>query len=667
MSTHALQERPAPSALREARRQLVGSGSLPAQLMQPDLARSWLRSWNAGLQPFGRMPGAPNASGAQLARELDRQRELVTHARPVMEFLHEQTRDSDSMSILAGADGMLLQTLGDARFVNRAERVALRLGATWHEQFRGTNAIGTALADRRAVVVHADEHYLERNGFLTCAAVPILDPQGQLLGCLDVSGDHRGYHRHTLGLVRSAARMIEHRLFDTRHDARLWHGLRLRFHVQPEGIGTVAEGLLAVTEDGRLAGANAAALDLLGLDWPRLRQTALTDVLAEPFAQLQDWGQRASATPYVVHTRSGHAVWVRVEAGRSTPGAIRSAARPDPGARPTSVSPAPTPTPPCASADALQALDTGDAVLQAAITRARKVVGKPIAMLLQGESGVGKEVFAHAVHNSGPRREQAFVAVNCAALPENLIEAELFGYQGGAFTGARREGAPGRIREAHGGTLFLDEIGDMPLSLQARLLRVLQERVVVPLGGGKPVPVDFALVCATHRDLPQAIASGHFREDLYYRLNGLTLRLPPLRERTDLVHLLQRELDRLVPERSVCVAPDLLAALRGYRWPGNLRQLFNALRTACALMDADESTITWSHLPDDLLQALQSGAAAATRSTAPEPEATDLRTLSRLTIERTITECQGNVSEAARMLGISRNTLYRQRRSATRH
>ena len=170
-----------------------------------------------------------------------------------------------------------------------------------------------------------------------------------------------------------------------------------------------------------------------------------------------------------------------------------------------------------------------------------------------------------------------------------------------------------------------------------------------------------------HRDLPQAIAAGQFREDLYYRLNGLTLRLPPLRERTDLVHLLQRELDRLVPERSVSVAPDLLSALRGYRWPGNLRQLFNALRTACALMDADESTITWSHLPDDLLQALQTGAASAARSAAPEPEATDLRTLSRLTIERTISECQGNVSEAARMLGISRNTLYRQRRSATRH
>jgi transcriptional regulator of acetoin/glycerol metabolism len=626
---------------------------MPVDLIESDLARSWERSWQAGLQPMGRMPGAPNASGAQLARELERQRELVAHARPVMEFLHEQTRESDSMSILAGSDGMLLHTLGDPQFVGRAERVALRLGAIWQEQFRGTNAIGTALADARAVVVHAEEHYLERNGFLTCAAVPIHDPKGRILGALDVSGDHRGYHRHTLGLVRSAARMIEHRLFDTRHDPRQWSGLRLRFHIQPEGIGTVAEGLLAVTEDGQLAGANAAALELLDLDWKRLTHTRVDAVLAESLAQLMDWGQRSSATPHVVHTRGARAVWVRVEAGR-LPHVARHGLVTDIRASVAVVQ----------GADALAVLDTGDAVFQTAIARARKLMGKPIAILLQGESGVGKEVFARAAHRSGPRGEQPFVAVNCAALPENLIEAELFGYQGGAFTGARREGAPGRIREAHGGTLFLDEIGDMPLPLQARLLRVLQDRVVVPLGGGKPAGVDFALVCATHRDLTTEMQAGRFREDLYYRLNGLTLRLPPLRERTDLNQLLQRELQSLMPERAATVSPEVMNAMQGYRWPGNVRQLFNALRTACALLEPDDEAIDWEHLPDDLLLALKPQTAAP-RSGSPG-DATDipadLRTLSRQTIERTVAECEGNLSEAARVLGISRNTLYRRRR-----
>jgi len=657
--TPAVQERASANRLREARRLLVNSGRVPIDLIQPELARSWQRCWNQGLQPMGRMPGAPNASAAQLARALERQRELVAHARPVMEFLHEQTCGSDSISVLADADGMLLHTLGDPQFMGRAERVALRVGATWQEQYRGTNAIGTALADARAVVVHADEHYLERNGFLTCAAVPIHDPKGRILGALDVSGDHRGYHRHTLGLVRSAARMIEHRLFDTRHDPRQWNGLRLRFHMQPEGIGTVAEGLLAVTEDGQLAGANATALELLDLDWERLTHTPLAAVLAEPLPQLLDWGRRNASTPHVVHTRSGSAVWVRVEPGRLMLPTHR------PPSAPTVQTVEPLPRTPL---DALAELDTGDAVFRAAITRARKLLGKPIAILLQGESGVGKEVFARAAHQSGPRGEQPFVAVNCAALPENLIEAELFGYQSGAFTGARREGAPGRIREAHGGTLFLDEIGDMPLALQARLLRVLQERVVVPLGGGKPVPVDFCLVCATHRDLPTEIAEGRFREDLYYRLNGLTLRLPPLRERSDLGPLLERELQTLVPDRAVTVAPDLLQALRGYRWPGNVRQLFNALRTACALLEDHETVIRWEHLPDDLLQALQPNASAAVSEVSPmgggDDAMADLRALSRQTIERTVLRCEGNLSEAARLLGISRNTLYRKRRAA---
>lgn len=649
-----VQERSAPSVLREARRQLVSRGALPGDLLSPELTRSWLRSWNTGLQPCGRMPGAPNASGAQLARELERQRELVAHALPVMEFLYEQTRDTDSMGILAGADGMLLHTFGDPHFVGRAERVALRPGATWHEQYRGTNAIGTAITDDKPVVVHADEHYLERNGFLTCAAVPIHDSSGLVLGALDVSGDHRGYHRHTLGLVRSAARMIEHRLFDTRHDRRQWCGIRLRFHMRPEGIGTVAEGLLAVREDGALAGANAAALDLLGLDWQCLAQTRLDAVLAQSLNQLLDWGRHRSTAPQVVHTASGSAVWVRVETGRLAPQGSRNEAMP---AGAASLRQALEPT------DALGVLDTGDVVLKAAITRARKVMEKPIALLLQGESGVGKELFARAVHESSSRRNDAFVAVNCAALPENLIEAELFGYQGGAFTGARREGAMGRIREAHGGTLFLDEIGDMPLALQARLLRVLQERQVVPLGGGKPIAVDFALICATHRDLPQAMEAGWFREDLYYRLNGLTLQLPALRERTDLDHLLARELQARVLDRSVALVPEVLHAMRTYRWPGNIRQLMNALRTACALLEEQDTVIDWEHLPDDLVRALKTPTLSSVYAgEMPEDAALDLRSVSRQTISRTVADCDGNLSEAARRLGISRNTLYRKLR-----
>jgi len=288
-------------------------------------------------------------------------------------------------------------------------------------------------------------------------------------------------------------------------------------------------------------------------------------------------------------------------------------------------------------------------------------------LLLQGESGSGKEVFARALHASGPRRDGPFVAVNCAALPESLIEAELFGYQGGAFTGARREGASGRVREAAGGTLFLDEIGDMPLAMQARLLRVLQDRAVTPLGGGKPVPVDFSLVCATHRSLRAAIDGGRFREDLYYRLNGLTLTLPPLRERDDLSPLVSNMLAESLPGRAVALSPALARAFAGHRWPGNLRQLANALRTACALLGDDEPEIDWPHLPDDLAADLAADQRRA-RELPREPELIDtgahLRTQQDATVRRVLDTCGGNLSEAARRLGISRNTLYRRLRAA---
>lgn len=647
MPSSVYSERTVPAALRRARWHLMSAGALPPDLIPAELQRSWLRSWDAGLQPCGRTPGAPHASGAQLARALEQQRELVAYARPVMEFLLEQTRETDSMVVLAGTDGMLLHASGDPQFMGRAERVALRPGATWSEQYRGTNAIGTALTDDRALVVHAQEHFLERNGFLTCAAAPIHAADGRLLGVLDVSGDHRGYHRHTLALVRSAVRMIEHRLFDTRHDPRHWSGLRLRLHAQPEGLGTVTEGLLAVREDGLLVGASVTALQLLGLQWSDLGAVRIEQVLVESMHQLLEWCQRSPAVARLVHTVAGHTLWVKTETGRVLQGSFSiSQVHKDTAAVPE---------------DALARIDTGDATLRSAIARARKVVDKPIPLLLQGESGVGKEVFARALHQSGPRQHKPFVAVNCAALPESLIEAELFGYQSGAFTGARREGAPGRVREADGGTLFLDEIGDMPLSLQARLLRVLQDREVTPLGGGKPIAVDFALVCATHRHLPREIQEGRFREDLYYRLNGLTLCLPALRERTDFDHLLDSHLQNLMPHRPLTVATELRQRLRSYPWPGNVRQLASALRTACALLDAQESVIDWHHLPDDLALDLRSQSTAG--QSAPQVELpSDLRTLSHQSIARALQSCAGNHSEAARILGIGRSTLYRKLR-----
>jgi len=615
-------------------------GELPIGLVEDVVARSWQRSLSAGLMPTGRLPEAQRLDSFDLARNVDRQQELIANARPVMEYLHTQTRDSGCMVILSDEHGVLLQTLGDADFLTRAERVSLAPGNSWHERYRGTNAIGTALAEAAPIVVHGAEHYLERNGFLTCSATPIAAPDGRLLGVLDISCEQRNHHPHTFGLVRAAGQMIENRLFETRHGNRL----RLKFHPLAEGIGTVAEGVIAVSENGLIVGANQAGLSLLGINTTDLGVISSEKLFDLPLEALLNWEFNPTSTTRLINCTRGGRLFVRIEPGRR---------------------PLITPLRPHLSTaetrDALSKFDTGDHCLRAAIERARKILNKPIPLLLQGESGVGKELFAAAVHRSSARRDKSFVAVNCAALPENLIEAELFGYAPGAFTGALREGSVGRIREAHGGTLFLDEIGDMPLTLQSRLLRVLQERQVTPLGGGRAIAVDFSLICATHRQLKLEMETGRFRTDLYYRINGLTLALPSLRERTDFDVLIRTLINEFAPNRDIRLDDSLISAFAQYNWPGNLRQLANALRTACALLDDDEIQITWQHLPDDLIAELHSkiNLPKVDRSTPPESTAENLRSLSHIAIQRAIAAVQGNMSEAARRLGISRNTLYR--------
>ena len=306
------------------------------------------------------------------------------------------------------------------------------------------------------------------------------------------------------------------------------------------------------------------------------------------------------------------------------------------------------------------------------------MLGRDIPILIQGESGAGKEMFAKAFHNSGPRHDAPFIALNCASIPETLIESELFGYSGGAFTGARKEGAVGKIQQAHGGTLFLDEIGDMPLSLQARLLRVLQERCVTPLGTNKSIPVDITLVCATHRKLKEEVARGGFREDLYYRLNGLCINLPSLRERSDIGSLIEKLLrEEAGPDRKVQVSGRVMDAFLRFAWPGNIRQLSNVIKVAIALLDEGEDLIETWHLPDDVFEEL--GALASSAPAMPEPVAASiaesmgganaapasvaafgrLEEIERDMIQRTLEAENGNISAAARRLGISRNTLYR--------
>jgi transcriptional regulator of acetoin/glycerol metabolism len=280
--------------------------------------------------------------------------------------------------------------------------------------------------------------------------------------------------------------------------------------------------------------------------------------------------------------------------------------------------------------------------------RARKVMERDVPALLHGETGTGKEAFAKALHRAGSRASGSFVALNCAAIPKSLIESELFGYIGGTFTGARKEGMRGRLLEAHKGTLFLDEIGDMPLALQTRLLRVLEERQVVPLGG-QPQVLDVRIVSATHRDLKARVADGTFREDLYYRLNGLAVKLLPLREREDKAELLEHLLREEAQGQMMHLEADAYQALLAYSWPGNVRQLRNVLRTLVVL--SEEGSICLDDLPQEF------HAPEPSRRSMAHPAA--LEDAEKAALLKVMDSAHWQMTRVARQLGISRNTLYR--------
>ncbi|WP_342616180.1 sigma-54-dependent Fis family transcriptional regulator [Rhodoferax sp. GW822-FHT02A01] len=625
--------------LRQARQHLIEHGTPLPGTVNERLWHSWQRSLAAGLLPMGRLTATDHAADSELRQSLARNHELLAHSRPVMEYLFEQVRHIQNVVILADSRGTLMHTLGDPFFLSKAERVSLTAGASWREEHRGTNAIGTAIAEESPVEIHGAEHFLERNGFLTCAAAPIMSSCGNVIGILDISGEQHSGHPMTLGLVSTAARMIENRLMiatSKRH-------LRIHMHARAEGIGTVAEGIATLSDDGWIIGANRQALSLLRMNAKAIGATQLGSVLDVRLSDLLTRHRQRPAQALQVHLHDGTTLFVQMQAD--------AAALPPQILVPASAAPA-------VAKDALTALDTGDLQWRGAADKARRVLDKPIPVLIQGESGVGKEYFARAMHDSSKRASGPFVAINCAAIPENLIEAELFGYAPGAFTGARKEGSLGKLREANGGTLFLDEIGDMPLSMQTRLLRVLQERSVVPLGGSKSIAVDFALVCATHCNLREAASRGAFRSDLYYRINGLTVQLPALRERTDFQALAERLLAGLHPQRAVHLQPQVLDKMSQYAWPGNLRQCASVLRTACAMLDDDESSIEFKHLPDDIVEDLLAPQTRASQvSEVREPH--NLQELSRYAVKQALEASRGNISLAARTLGISRQTLYR--------
>lgn len=608
----------APNGVLQARRRFFETGVAPADLVPAPILRSWQRCAALGLKGATR-PAIDALTSTELRARNAHHEQLRRLCRPEIEALYADAKATDSIILLTDAEGMVLDSLGAPDFAQRAARVALRPGVSWSEAACGTNAIGMALLERRAVEVRGGEHYFEPHGILSCSAVPIRGPQGSIMGVLDLSGHASVHHLHALGMVRMAVDQIEHRLFDQGFEQQQL----IRLHSDAALLGTPREGVL-VFDNNRLVAANGYGLALLGLGWEDLGQRRAHEMFTGSLEHLADGGAVRGHDGRILHGR------LHTTERRVLPAAL------------------PAPRPPAPHKDTAPEPLFSPGVL-AGLERAVKLLGADVPVLVQGETGAGKEVFARAAHQRSRRRQGPFVAVNCGSLPEGLIEAELFGYEDGAFTGARRQGAKGLLREADGGTLFLDEIGDMPLALQVRLLRALQEREVQPLGGGKPVRVDFAVICATHRDLRRCVAEGSFRADLFFRVAQYTVALPCLRTLPDRAALIAQLWQRLgATSQGLALTADSVQMLAAYDWPGNFRQLTGTLRALMALAEPD-SPITPDALPADMQASLP-----PINHTQPCLDAIEVQAM-----QAALAACGGNMSRAAQQLGISRSTLYR--------
>jgi transcriptional regulator of acetoin/glycerol metabolism len=605
-------------------------------------------SWRRCLNEFKLDPARDyQPTVLDLSRLKDRQvehEELVRIARAEMDSLYEQIAGSGYALLLADTDGVILCEKTDPALESMYARAGLIVGAEWSERREGTNGIGTCVREAHPITIHQADHFRSRHVGLSCSAAPIRDSSGRVLAVLDAScvnaNGTRESQLHTVALVEISARLIEKCLFLRRHCRETI----LRFHHRPEFVDLLHDGAIAVAADGTIVAGDATGRKLLG---------ATHEIVGRPLSDIFDLREDE-----VLHAaRAGRrSMWELRDNqyGRRYFASIAAAEKPrSTAAVPTHslvhVAPQDPQVP-----FTLDDLGGDDPQMQRNIRNARRVADSPVSVLLLGPTGSGKEVFAKALHCASSRARQPFVAINCAAIPDTLIESELFGYAPGAFTGARREGLRGRIVQASGGTLFLDEIGDMPVLLQTRLLRVLEDQEVTPLGSERAIRVSLRVLCASHRNLRDMAARGEFREDLYYRLNGITLELPPLRLRRDKEALVRQ----CIARESAGGAPAsievaALGRLLEYSWPGNIRELRNVIRTALILCSG--RTIRLGDLPEEIRQAK----ASALEGASVLEGRGSLQGAERRVLLEVMERQHWNMSRVALHLGISRNTLYR--------
>lgn len=634
----------------------VTEGILNREGIRDVIAESWKRSKAYGINPF-----VEDFSVRLGKEELDKRYKeftpLLDTAKPFMDSLYKIVKDTDFIIRLTDRDGYVLEHIGEEKIVNMYTSLGLCDGYNIREEINGTNALGIALITGEPIQVLGGEHYMQEYHKLTSSACPIRDKNGQILGVLSITGNYELVHPHTLGMVVAAAEAIEKeiKLEERNRELKL---INERFYQITESI---SEGIIKIDSAGSIVSINRFARkllsfkekDIIGKDFKYILSSDNRSEIIRGISNCRKYEEEeiyfktrtrrkktciANVTPIKsINSKGLEGAVITLREVKMVHSLVNKIV----GAN--------------AKFTFNDILGNGDSIRQA-IKIASISANTNTTILLQGESGTGKEMFAQAIHNESDRRDYPFVFLNCGAIPRELVASELFGYIEGAFTGAKRGGHPGKFELADGGTIFLDEIGDMPLDAQVSLLRVLEERQVVRVGGHDVIPIDVRVIAATNKELSEEVELGNFRRDLFYRINVMTINTPSLRERKEdikiFIDYFLDKFSRSIGKNIKGVGQSFYKGMVNYNWPGNVRELQNVIQTVVNVVE-NNSVLTYKNIPSYIKPK------ELTDDSNSKSRLLTLDEIEKSAIIKTIQELNGNIAAAAKILGIGRSTMYR--------
>ena len=569
---------------------------------------------------------------------------LMSVAIPLMKRMYQVVKGSGFSVMLTDGNGYVLETIGDEEIMKKAEELNFLKGAIWTEEAVGTNAIGTAIHIDQPLQTIGTQHYCKTQHSWTCSAAPIHDEKGNVIGCIDMSGESGKAHIHTLGMVITAAYSIESQMEIIRSNTLI-----------NATFSSINDGMIILDENMKISRLNEQACEILGYSSQELTKKDMNLItkdreLKSEISAIDEYYQNLD---YAIYTRDGKMIKCIIKAvpvkssGKSMGTVITF--------KPSSqINKIVNKVAGYKAVYRFRDIVTNDRKMKETISYARKIADTDCSVMITGESGTGKELFAQAIHNHSYRAEEPFLAINCALIPGELIESELFGYEKGAFTGADKSGRPGKFEIADGGTVFLDEIGEMPLEMQSKLLRFLDNKKINRIGASYEKTVDVRIIAATNRDLLEEISKNNFRLDLYYRLSVMNIEIIKLDDRKEDIELLARHFTEKLNEahdKKKTLSSWYIDSLKSRSWKGNVRELQNVVFRDYYLCESDELTVS----SDESI--IKAGEPEKQQSSTRE--IIDIEQVEAENIITVLSRCDWDVQRTAEIFGMSRATLYR--------